>query len=167
MPSLLMRSMVRSGGRSPMSARKFSNFCHRLHTVMPRPPYPGYSELFLLRQRDSIPLHVQYVEFVFLRVLKPCLRLLAFSTSSLRHPHERVLPLRKLLRVATIRAPQSQRHRQQTYLDFLVEIPSTVNRPKRWPRIASWLGIVNPSPGLLLSSGGQTFSRSGRCALIP
>src|ERR1043165_7546537 len=90
---LSMRSIVVPGGRSPMSARKFSNSAHRAHTLMPFAPYLWYASLLGSLQRISIARHVIYVG-VFLPTLAcPCRSIAECRFSSQRQPQDLVLPL--------------------------------------------------------------------------
>jgi len=65
--------MLFPSGLSPISARKFANENHRSHTVIPRPPYLGYADLFFSLQRVIIPIQPVNVGVSFPPLADPCL----------------------------------------------------------------------------------------------
>lgn len=109
---LSSRSTDMPSGGGPISFRKFSNFIHRLQTVMPRPPYLGYQWLFGFRQRVLIPLHLLYAMLRCPFLEWPWVNRCFFTTSSARQPHERVWPTTNCKFRTTTMDPQSQIHRE-------------------------------------------------------
>src|SRR6185312_7421700 len=127
--------MLRSlSGFSPMSAKKFSNFLHRVQTVIPRPPYRANRLFFSFVHRSIIRAQELYVLEVLPDVECPCLNAVADAISRCSHPHESVDPLVRCDPRTVFRFPQSQRHSHIT--EPLLLRPfcrSTSKRPNCFP----------------------------------
>lgn len=108
--SLSMRSIVCSfEGRLPMSLIKASkDFCQRVHTLIPLPPYCSKANRFGFLHLLSMPFHILYsLVFDF-----PCVALRFASNSFCKHPQLDVLPLRNLWLETETCWPQSQSQSQ-------------------------------------------------------
>ncbi len=145
-----LRSSVVPFGRSPMSAKKFSNFSHRLQTLIPRPPYKLYLAAFGSLHRAHIERQEAYsllnrtlsaARSCGTKFLSNFSRIL--NGSYTKHPQLRDCPCVNVYAITSRSVPQSHLHRHLTALLGLFAARSmTRKRPNLWPeRSLSGIGM--------------------------